>query len=106
IYFNYPEIDDSVIGNYANKVPDSFLFQVRRLNYELMVFASANPDFHICDVASVQSRIGRNAMFIPSIYVTTEMVLSVDAVPLVAARLLNIILTLKGRFKKCLILDL
>lgn len=36
IYFNYPEIEDSVFGSYQNKLPQSFVFQVRKLNYELM----------------------------------------------------------------------
>ena len=36
IYFNYPEIGDTVFGSYANKVELSFTFQVRKLNYELM----------------------------------------------------------------------
>lgn len=39
IYFNYPEIEDTVFGSYANKVDSSFTFQVRKLNYELMQLA-------------------------------------------------------------------
>ena len=34
IYYNYTEIDDSIFGNYANKTESSFLFQLRKLNYE------------------------------------------------------------------------
>ena len=40
IYYNYTEIDDSIFGNYANKTESSFLFQLRKLNYELIVFLS------------------------------------------------------------------
>src|SRR6195952_3155782 len=40
IYYNYTEINDSVFGNYASKLESSFLFQLRKLNYELMVFAA------------------------------------------------------------------
>ena len=36
IYFNHNEIDDAVFGNYANKTASSFLFQLRKLNFELM----------------------------------------------------------------------
>ena len=36
IYYNYTEIDDAVFGNYANKTESSFLYQLRKLNYELM----------------------------------------------------------------------
>ena len=41
IYYNYTEINDSVFGNYANKIESSFLFQLRKLNFELMVFATS-----------------------------------------------------------------
>ena len=30
IHYNYTEIDDSVFGNYANKLEQSFLFQLRK----------------------------------------------------------------------------
>lgn len=106
IYYNYTEIDDTVFGNYALKTEASFLFQLRKLNYELMNFASKNPNFHLCDISSIQNQIGKNAFFQSSIYVNTEMVLSLDAMPLVASRTLDIIQSLDGKFKKCVILDL
>jgi FkbH-like protein len=106
IYYNYPEIDDSVFGNFAAKTTSSFLFQLRKLNYELMVYAATNPDFFLCDLSTIQNRIGRQVFFQPSIYVNTEMVLSIEALPHVAARTISLINALKGRFKKCLILDL
>lgn len=106
IYYNYPEIDDSVFGSYANKVSSSFLYQVRKLNYELMNLAQNNPDFFICDIAGLQNKFGRDMMFDSSIYVSTEMVLSLDALPYVASRTLDILCALEGKIKKCLILDL
>src|SRR5687768_5569876 len=39
IYFNFPEIDDGVYGNYANKTRLSFPYQVRTLNLGLMDLA-------------------------------------------------------------------
>ena len=39
IYFNYPEIDDTIFGSYANKVHFSFTYQIRKLNFELMRLA-------------------------------------------------------------------
>lgn len=106
IYFNYPEIDDSVFGSYANKVPSSFLFQLRKLNYELMVFASQHPGFYICDLSAIQNEIGKSNLFHPSIYINTEMVISIRALPYVAAKTINLIDALSGKFKKCVVLDL
>lgn len=106
IYYNYTEIDDAVFGNYALKTESSFLFQLRKLNFELMSFATQIPNFYLCDLSSIQNQIGKSNFFQSSIYVNTEMVLSLDALPIVASRTLDIIESLNGKFKKCVILDL
>lgn len=106
IYLNYPEIDDTVFGGYANKVSLSFSWQVRKFNYGLMELAQQTPNLFICDLAALQNKYGRNWMFDASIYTSTEMILSIDSLPYVSARILDIVCALKGKFKKCLILDL
>ena len=106
IYFNYPEIEDTVFGSYANKVEASFSFQVRKLNYELMLLSKQYPNLFICDIAGLQNLFGRQFMFSPNVYMSTEMVLSVNALPYVASRVVDIIGAIRGQFKKCLILDL
>ena len=84
ICFNYPEIEDTVFGSYANKVDSSFSYQVRKLNYELMNLSKQYPNLFICDIAGLQNMLGRQFMFAPNVYMTTEMVLSVNALPYVA----------------------
>jgi len=106
VYFNYPEIDDTVFGQYANRTDLSFSWQLRQLNYELMRLTQEYPNLYICDIASLQNKYGRDWMFDSSVYVSTEMVLSIDALPYVASRVLDIVCSIEGRFKKCLILDL
>lgn len=106
IYFNYPEIEDSVFGSYANKVDSSFTYQVRKLNYELMRLSEQHANLFICDIAGLQNKVGRDFMFASNVYVSTEMVLSIDALPYVASRIMDIVCSIKGQFKKCLILDL
>ena len=106
IYFNYPEIDDNVFGNYSNKIQSSFTYQIRKLNYELMNISQTHSNFFVCDIAALQNKLGRDEMFHPSIYISTDMVLSINALPYVAARAVDIIATVQGMFKKCLILDL
>ena len=106
IVYNYPEIDDAVFGSFANKVSLSFTFQIRKLNYELMLLAQKCPNLFVCDLAALQNKLGRDFMFSPSIYISTEMLLSIDALPYVASRTFDIIQSIEGRFKKCLILDL
>ncbi len=106
IYYNYTEINDAVFGNYANKVASSFLYQLRKLNYELMVFAAKNLNFYLCDLSSLQNQVGKSNFFQTSVYINTEMVLSIDVLPEVASKTIDLIAAMNGKFKKCLILDL
>ncbi|MEP7142735.1 MAG: HAD-IIIC family phosphatase [Ferruginibacter sp.] len=106
IYYNFTEINDSVFGNYANKIESSFLFQLRKLNYELMVFAAKQSDFYLCDLSSLQNQSGKSNFFHTSVYINTEMVLSIDILPEVAAKTIGLIAAMYGKFKKCLIVDL
>ena len=102
ICLDYPEIEDTIFGSYATKVRSSLTYQVRKLNMGLMQYAN----LFICDIAGLQNKYGRDFMFAPNVYVSTEMVLSIDALPYVAGRVVDIICAVKGLFKKCLILDL
>ena len=106
IYFNYPEIDDTIFGQFANRIDKSFTWQIRKLNYELMQLTQEYPNLFICDIAALQNKFGRDWMFDSSVYVSTEMILSLDALPYVGSRVLDIICAIEGKFKKCLILDL
>ena len=106
ICLDYPEIEDTVFGSYATKVSSSLTYQVRRLNMELMDLSQQFPNLFVCDIAGLQNKLGRDSMFAPNVYVSTEMILSIDALPYVASRLMDIICAIRGQFKKCLILDL
>ena len=106
IYFNYPEIDDTVFGQYENRTELSFTWQVRKLNYELMQLTQEYPNLFICDIAALQNKFGRDWMIDSSVYVSTEMILSLDALPYVASRVMDIVCAIEGKFHKCLILDL
>jgi len=106
IFYNYPEINDSAFGSFANKTEVSFLFQLRKLNYLLMVYASQNANFYLCDLSAIQNHYGKPFVFQTSVYINTEMVLSIDILPEVAAKTLDIIGAMYGKLKKCLIIDL
>ena len=106
IYFNYPEIEDTVFGSYANKVETSFTYQVRKLNYELMRLSQQYQNLFICDIAALQNKLGRDQMYAANVYTTTEMIFSTNVLPYVASRVMDIVCAVKGQFKKCLILDL
>jgi FkbH-like protein len=83
-----------------------FCTMVRKLNYELMNLASQHADLHICDLSSVQNLYGRNNLFHASVYVTTEMTVSIETLPAMAQRTVDLLCAMYGRIKKCLVLDL
>jgi FkbH-like protein len=106
IYYNYTEINDAVFGNYANKTASSFPYQLRKLNVQLMELASGQPNLFIADLSAIQNQYGKSNCFHSSVYIGTDMVLSIDVLPAVAQQTNSIIKALYGKFKKCLILDL
>ena len=71
-----------------------------------MQLAENYPAFFIADIASLQNQFGRQWLFSPNIYTSTDMVISIDALPYVASRTIDIITAIKGKFHKCIILDL
>ena len=106
VFYNFPEIDDSVFGSCSNKMEISFLFQLRNLNVKLMSLASRASSFHLCDLSTIQNRVGKGAMFQSSIYVNTDMVLTIDILPAVAKRTLDVVAAMQGKGIKCIVLDL
>jgi FkbH-like protein len=106
IYLNFPEINDSIFGNYSNKVEASFLHQVRQINVQLASLSRELNNLFIDDVSALQSQYGYDFIFDPRMYVTADMPFSMDFLPMVAKNTVDIIQAISGNFKKCLILDL
>ena len=106
IFCNFPEIDSQIFGNFSQKIESSFGFQQRKLNYLLAKLALEKSNLFIADLCAIQNKFGRDFMFSPNVYINTEMVLSLDILPVVAENMVGIISSIEGKFKKCLILDL
>lgn len=106
ICLNYAEIDDGIFGSYANKIEASFISQVRRLNLSLAQLAQETPNFYVCDIAALQNKIGRQAMFNPMLYANAEIDISPDALPQAAEMIFAVINAAQGLAKKCAVLDL
>ena len=106
IYLNYPEINDAVFGNFGNKLDISFLYQLRLMNVELMKLAQRKKNVNICDLSAIQNILGSKITVSEKFYITTDNVLELDVLPVVAKQITDIILAYSGRFKKCLVLDL
>jgi FkbH-like protein len=106
ILLNFPEINDGVFGNFANKTRHSFLFQQRKLNYELMLLAETIPELFIADLSSIQNTIGSVSLIDQKLDIVADNAIELDALPYIAKTATDIICAASGKFKKCLILDL
>ena len=102
----YPELNDGVFGNFAAKTASSFVFQLRKTNMHLMELSQECKDLFVCDLAGIQSDLGRSFVFDPKMYVNADMVYSLSFLPYIAKHITDIILSITGSFKKCLIMDL
>ena len=106
VYYNFPEIDDGIFGNYANKLDISFTCQQRKINCHLMEMSRNIPALFICDLSALHNRYGERFVCDERMYVTSDMIFSMDFLPLIAKSTVDIMQALSGRIKKCLIVDL
>lgn len=106
IFFNFPEINENVFGNFANKTRYSFTYQLRKINFELMNLSQNNKNFFINDLNLLQSYYGSAFLSDAKNYINSDMIFSIDFLPFIAKNTVDIILSVTGSFKKCLILDL
>lgn len=106
LYLNYPELDDGIFGSFSNSVAGSLLSQLRALNQGLAQLSREFSHFSVCDLSALQAQLGQQRMFAPSIYASTDLTLSLEALPYVAARIIDIVAAWRGNFHKVLICDL
>ena len=106
LYVNFPEINDGVFGNFGNKLNQSFIYQTRKVNFELMNQSIEKKNLNIIDYSLLNTNYGKSNMFDPKMYYSADMVLSIDALPVLAKNISDTIASIKGKFKKCLIIDL
>lgn len=107
LMFDFPEAEDSVFGSFALRTPVSFGFQVRKLNLLLAETIAADyPFVYPIALSAVQNARGRDAFFEDRTWYLAKMAVCTDALPMVASRILDTVLALAGRVKKCVVVDL
>ncbi len=106
INFNYVEINDNVFGSYGNKVETAFIYQIRKLNLNLMEAAREYKNIFINDICALQNIYGRKNTFDPRLYISSNIVFYIDFLPSIAKSAVDIIKAASGKINKCLILDL
>lgn len=81
LQFNFTQIDDRIFGNYGNKTQDSFLFQIRKLNYLLMEKCTQYKNVFIIDIEYLQQIYGEDGIKENKMYYIAKMPLSTKILP-------------------------
>ncbi len=106
LQFTFAGNDDRVFGNYGLKTSCSFAFQLLRLNYLLSEGCQQFKNVYLIDLNVIQSEVGRRIFHDEKLYYIAKMPVSTEALPMVAKSVLDTVVALTGRMKKCVILDL
>ena len=106
LQMNFTELADRALGSFSCRVESTFTYQLRRLNYLLQERMAARSDVYPVDLLSVQAELGRERFFDPALYYNAKMAVSTEALPYVAKAVVDVEAALRGRVKKCLVLDL
>ena len=106
IFYNLPEEMDPVFGNFGNKTADSFIFQIRKINYLLMTLAQKTTNLFVSDVSAMYSSRGTSYCFDPRLYINADVIWSLEFTTDLAVNTVQILESFTGFSKKCLILDL
>lgn len=106
LQFNFAYINDGSMGSYALRETSSFAYQLAKLNYLLNQAAAEKKNIYPVDINAVQSNMGATRFKDDKLYYVAKMPFSLEALPYIAARTVDVIGALRGAVKKCVILDL
>lgn len=103
---NFLQLDDRVFGNYGNKTADSFIFQLRKLNCLLMEKCLAHRNVFLIDFCYLQEKYGIDALRDSRMYYVAKLPICTRMLPEAAKQVVDVIKAVRGKIKKCVILDL
>ena len=106
LQFSFAYLNDGSMGSYALREASSFTYQLTKLNYLLCQAAAEKKNVFPVDINAVQNRIGSERFRDDKLYYMAKMPFSLEALPYIAARTVDVIKALRGSIKKCVILDL
>lgn len=106
VYFNFPQMNDGVFGNFASKIETSLPYQIKKLNSLLNKLSTTCGDLFILDLASLVQKLGTKIAIDQKFWSNSSLALSIDMHPIVAKNVVDIICAANGDVIKCVIVDL
>ena len=102
--FDYPPF--RALGNLDGVVPCGRSHFLRQLNQRFAEYAMRESELYINDINYLSSLVGLNQWYESNLWHTSKLAQSLEALPVLAHNVTKIILSVLGRSKKCLVLDL
>lgn len=96
---------ESLFGSYDRRVPGTMLWLVDELNRRIVNALSDSEDL-LFDVAQLAAIVGLDAWHSPSEWNMAKLPFASDFLPLYADHMVRVLAALRGRSRRCLILDL
>lgn len=106
LQFSFAYVNDGCMGSYALRESTSFAYQLNRLNFLLCEAASIRKNIYLIDINEIQFRLGSKMFKDDKLYYAARMPFSLDALPYLAERAVDMICAMRGNIKKCAVLDL
>jgi FkbH-like protein len=96
---------ESLFGSYDRRVPGTMLWLIDELNRRI-VYALSDSEDLLFDVAQLAAIVGLDAWHSPSEWNMAKLPFASDFLPLYADHMVRVLAALRGRSRRCLILDL
>ncbi len=106
LQFNFTEINDKVLGQYSAKVPSTFIYQIRKLNYLLEESMCQHNNVYPVDVLAIQIQMGQEKFYDAPLYYNAKMSVAINALPYIAKAVTDVLQAMEGKIKKCIVCDL
>lgn len=103
---NFTEIDDKALGQYSSKIKAAFIYQIRKLNFLLQESMAKRNNLYPVDLLAVQIQVGQTQFYDAALYYNAKMTIALDTLPYVAKAVVDVLVAMSGRIKKCVICDL
>lgn len=94
------------LGNLDSYDPHGRSYLLNRLNIDFAKQAQKNNSLYINDINYLSAMVGLQSWHDKNLWFTAKYAISFEAIPILSSKIVGVILSVLGRSKKCIILDL
>ena len=106
LWFEPEDASDGVFGGFSARHKHSFEYQLKQYAALLWSLGSEQESFFVVPFGRLIARGGSRQLMDSRLFCMSQATIGLDAVPVVARQILQMVSALEGRLSKCLVLDL